>query len=155
MDGFHLSNSTLVAWRRRERKGAWDTFDADGYVHLLRRLRNQEEDVVHAPSFDRDVDESIGSALPVPRDVPLVVTEGNYLLSDWGAWAGVAPLLDESWYLQADDATRQERLTSRHQRHGMSHEQASTWALTTDQDNAAVVARSRARADLIVTVAAS
>jgi pantothenate kinase len=67
----------------------------------------------------------------------------------------VAPLLDESWYLQADAATRQERLTSRHQRHGLSREQASTWALTTDQDNAAVVARSRARADLVVTVAAS
>ena len=154
MDGFHLSNNTLVAWGRRDRKGAWDTFDADSYVHLLRRLRNQVEDVVHAPDFDRDVDESIGSALPVRQEVPLVVTEGNYLLSDWGAWAGVAPLLDESWYLQADDPTRQERLTSRHQRHGMSREQAATWALTTDQDNAAVVTRSQARADLVVTVTA-
>ena len=154
MDGFHLSNHTLIAWGRRDRKGASDTFDADGYVHLLRRLRNQEEDIVHAPDFDRDVDESIGSALPVRRDVPLVVTEGNYLLTESGAWAGVAPLLDESWYLQVNDATRQERLASRHQRHGMSREQASTWALTTDQDNAAVVAQSRARADLVVTVVA-
>src|SRR4029453_8603421 len=39
MDGFHLANVTLIAWGRRDRKGAWDTFDADGYVHLLRRLR--------------------------------------------------------------------------------------------------------------------
>ena len=54
------------------------------YVHLLRRLRNQVEDIVHAPDFNRDVDESIGSALPIRRDVPLVVTEGNYLLSDRG-----------------------------------------------------------------------
>jgi hypothetical protein len=29
--GFHLSNATLIAWGRRDRKGAWDTFDADGY----------------------------------------------------------------------------------------------------------------------------
>ena len=29
------------------------------------------------------------------------MTEGNYLLCDWGGWAGIAPLLDESWYLQA------------------------------------------------------
>jgi pantothenate kinase len=43
MDGFHLSNDTLIAWGRRGRKGAWDTFDAEGYVQLLRRLRNQEE----------------------------------------------------------------------------------------------------------------
>ena len=152
MDGFHLSNRTLVAWGRRDRKGAWDTFDADGYVHLLRRLRNQEEDVVHAPDFDRDIDESIGSALPVHREVPLVVTGGNYLLSDRGGWGGIAPLLDESWYLDADDATRQRRLTARHQLHCMTQAQAAAWARTTDQDNAGVVAQSRGRADLVVTV---
>src|SRR4029453_3993897 len=43
MGGFHLSNQTLIRWGRRDRKGAWDTFDADGYVPLLRRLRNQED----------------------------------------------------------------------------------------------------------------
>jgi fructokinase len=155
MDGFHLSNETLIAWGRRGRKGAWDTFDADGYVHLLRRLRNQEEEIVHAPDFDRDIDESIGSALPVRRGVPLVLTEGNYLLSDLGGWVGVASLLDECWYLEADDATRLQRLTYRHQMHGMSREQAATWARTTDQDNADLIVRSRARADLVIMVAGS
>ncbi|HKX15909.1 MAG TPA: nucleoside/nucleotide kinase family protein [Propionibacteriaceae bacterium] len=155
MDGFHLSNQTLITWGRRGRKGAWDTFDADGYVHLLRRLRNQEEEIVHAPDFDRDIDESIGCALPVRREVPLVVTEGNYLLSDLGGWVGVASLLDECWYLEADDATRLQRLTYRHQQHGMSHQQAATWARTTDQDNADQIVRSRARADLVIMVAGS
>jgi fructokinase len=155
MDGFHLSNQTLIALGRRGRKGASDTFDADGYVNLLRRLRNQEEEIVHAPDFDRDVDESIGSALPIGRDVPLVVTEGNYLLCDSGGWAGVAPLLDESWYLQVDDATRLQRLTYRHQVHGMSHQEADSWARTTDQDNAIVIAQSMPRADLVITMAGS
>jgi fructokinase len=155
MDGFHLSNKTLIAWSRRGRKGALDTFDADGYVSLLRRLRSQEAEIVHAPDFDRDVDESIGSAIPIRRDVPLVVTEGNYLLIDKDAWAGVAPLLDESWYLEADDQTRRDRLTLRHQVHGMSEELAATWARTTDQTNAVVIAASRARADLIITVTSS
>lgn len=155
MDGFHLSNQTLIAWGRRGRKGAWDTFDADGYVHLLRRLRNQEEEIVHAPDFDRDVDQSIGSALPIRREVPLVVTEGNYLLSEMGGWAGVAPLLDESWYLELDDSTRLQRLSYRHQLHGMSHEEADTWARTTDQDNAVLIAQSMPRADLLITMAGS
>jgi len=150
MDGFHLSNHTLIAWGRRDRKGAWDTFDADGFVQLLRRLRQQEEEIVHAPDFDRDVDESIGSALPIRREVPLVVTEGNYLLSEMGGWSGVAPLLDESWYLQVDDETRLTRLTYRHQLHGMNHEQADTWAHTTDQDNAVIIAKSMPRADLVI-----
>ena len=152
MDGFHLSNRTLIAWGRRDRKGASDTFDADGYVKLLRRLRSRDETIVHAPDFDRDVDESIGSALPIDRDVPLVVTEGNYLLSESDGWVGVAPLLDESWYLEADDPTREQRLTRRHQQHGMNRELAVAWARTTDQNNATVVARSRARADLVITI---
>jgi pantothenate kinase len=155
MDGFHLSNHTLIAWSRRDRKGAWDTFDADGYVDLLRRLRHQEEEIVHAPDFDRDVDEAIGSALPIRREVPLVVTEGNYLLSDIGGWAGVAPLLDESWYLELEDAIRLERLAYRHQLHGMSHEHAEVWARTTDQDNAVLIARSRPRADFVIRMAGS
>jgi pantothenate kinase len=155
MDGFHLSNHTLITWRRRGRKGAWDTFDAEGYVHLLRRLRDQEEEIVHAPDFNRDVDESIGSALPIRREVPLIVTEGNYLLSDLGGWAGVAPLLDESWYLQIDEATRLQRLTYRHQRHGMNHEQADAWARTTDQANAVLIAQCMPRADLVITMAES
>jgi fructokinase len=155
MDGFHLSNHTLIAWGRRDRKGAWDTFDADGYVDLLRRLRNQTEEIVHAPDFDRDVDESIGSALPIRREVPLIITEGNYLLSDVGGWAGVAPLLDESWYLEIDEATRLQRLTYRHQLHGMDPEQADIWARTTDQANAVLIAQSKPRADLIITMAGS
>jgi fructokinase len=155
MDGFHLSNHTLIAWGRRDRKGAWDTFDADGYVDLLRRLRNQTEEIVHAPDFDRDVDESIGSALPIRREVPLIVTEGNYLLSDVGGWAGVAPLLDESWYLQIDEATRLQRLAYRHQLHGMDPQQADNWARTTDEANAVLIARSKPRADLIITMAGS
>lgn len=152
MDGFHLSNATLAAWGRRNRKGAWDTFDADGYLHLLRRLRDRAEDVVHAPDFDRDVDESIGSAIPVHRDVPLVVAEGNYLLARDGSWPGVEALLDESWYLELDDPTRRERLVRRHEQHGMSHGQAVDWAGGTDQANAVLVAAGRERADLVVTV---
>lgn len=110
---------------------------------------------MHAPDFDRDVDESIGSALPIRREVPLIVTEGNYLLSDVGGWAGVAPLLDESWYLQTDDSTRLMRLTYRHQLHGMSHEEADNWARSTDQNNAVLTLQSLPRADLVITLAES
>jgi pantothenate kinase len=152
MDGFHLSNATLISWGRRDRKGAWDTFDVDGYLHLLRRLRERTDEIVHAPDFDRDVDESIGSAIPVHRDVPLVVAEGNYLLSSEGAWPKVAALLDESWFLDLDDPTRQERLVTRHEQHGMSHQQAVDWTAGTDQANAVLVAAGRERADLAVTV---
>jgi pantothenate kinase len=154
MDGFHLANATLIAWGRRNRKGAWDTFDADGFVHLLRRLRGQAEEYVHAPDFDREIEESIGSARPVHRDVPLVVTEGNYLLSHEGAWPQVAELLDEAWYLELDPATRHERLVRRHEQHGKTHAEAEAWTSGSDEVNAVLVAATRDRADLRVTVTA-
>jgi len=152
MDGFHLANATLIAWGRRNRKGAWDTFDADGFVHLLRRLRDQAEEYVHAPDFDRDMEESIGSARPVHRDVPLVVTEGNYLLYGEGAWSQVSELLDEAWYLELDATTRHERLVRRHEQHGKTHAEAEAWTSGSDEANAALVAATCDRADLRVMV---
>src|SRR5690606_5231891 len=100
MDGFHLAEAELVRLDRRARKGAPDTFDALGYVALLRRLRAADERTVYAPVFDRSLEEPIACAVPVPREVPLVVTEGNYLLVEDGDWAEVGPLLDESWYVE-------------------------------------------------------
>ena len=155
MDGFHLHDATLTAWGRRARKGAQDTFDVEGYVTLLGRLKRQREtgeSWVHAPDFDRGLETSVGSAIPVGLDVPLVVTEGNYLLSTEGAWADVAGLLDESWYLQLDDPTRVDRLVRRREGYGTAHDEALAWATGSDQANADVVARGRERADLVVAV---
>src|ERR1039458_964886 len=78
LDGFHLAHELLIESGRVERKGAPDTFDAAGYVGLLRRLRDPGEGVVYAPRFDRGIEDSIANAIPVPPDVPLVITEGNY-----------------------------------------------------------------------------
>ena len=39
MDGFHLDNAVLDKLGLRARKGAPETFDALGFVHLMQRLR--------------------------------------------------------------------------------------------------------------------
>lgn len=80
MDGFHLANAELLRLGRRGRKGAPDTFDAGGYAALLERLRAEKDQTVYAPTFDRQLEASIGSAVPVPAGTPLILTEGNYLL---------------------------------------------------------------------------
>lgn len=80
MDGFHYADRELLRLQRRDREGAPDTFDVDGYVALLTRLRAPSEDPVYGPVFDRALEEPIGSAVPVFPASPLVLTEGNYLL---------------------------------------------------------------------------
>jgi pantothenate kinase len=147
MDGFHLANAELERLGRRGRKGAPDTFDAAGYVALLARLRSADT-TVWAPEFRREIGEPVAGAIAVAPEVPLVITEGNYLLLG-GAWAGVRPLLDEVWYLEVDDRLRRERLAARHRRYGRSAEDAAAWVEQTDEPNARRVAGARGGADAV------
>lgn len=150
MDGFHLANEELVRLGRRDRKGAPDTFDVEGYIALLDRIRAGHE--VYAPRFDRGLEESIGSAALVPARVPLVITEGNYLLHDEFGWDAVASRLDEVWFLDIDSPARRERLVARRLSHDHPYDEAVAWVREVDERNALVVERGRDRADLVVTV---
>jgi pantothenate kinase len=150
MDGFHLANVELEQRCRRARKGAPETFDADGYVALLRRLRDNRDAVVYAPSFRRELDEPVAAAIAVSRETPLVVTEGNYLLFEHGPWAGVKDLLDEAWYVEGDEDRRVELLVRRHISYGMAPDAARVRAQGSDQHNAELVLATRHHADLVV-----
>lgn len=151
MDGFHLADVELDRLGRRDRKGAPDTFDAAGYAALLRRLREDADgDTVYAPGFERVLEQPIAGALPVEPTARLVVTEGNYLLLDTGAWARVRPQLDEVWFCAADEPERIRRLIARHEEFGKPHDQAVAWVLGSDQRNAELVAATRDRAELVV-----
>jgi len=153
MDGFHLAQSELERLARADRKGAIDTFDVAGYVALLRRLRDPGERVVYAPLFRRDLEEPVGSAVPVARDVPLVVTEGNYLLAEQDGWPNVRELLDEVWYVRTPEETRLRRLIARHVAYGKEPEAARAWVMRSDQRNAELVEATRHRADVMVELA--
>jgi pantothenate kinase len=153
MDGFHLARVELRRLGRQSTKGAPDTFDADGYAALLTRLRENRDPVVYAPMFDRDLEEPVGSAVPVPREVPLVVTEGNYLLLDEEPWTTARSRLDEVWFLDLPEDVRTTRLTARHERYGMPAPVASERVTTgTDGENARLVEATRHRADLVLRV---
>jgi pantothenate kinase len=150
MDGFHLADVELERLGARDRKGAPDTFDALGYANLLRRLREDADDIIYAPGFERVIEQPIAATIGVPRSARLVVTEGNYLLLDGPRWSRVRPLLDEVWYADLDRAERLRRLVGRHIRFGKDEEAAVDWATGTDERNAALIAAGRNAADLII-----
>jgi pantothenate kinase len=151
MDGFHLADVELDRLGLRDRKGAPDTFDAYGYVALLRRLQENADPVIYAPGFDRAIEQPIAGSIPVFQQARLIVTEGNYLLLD-GRWAGVRPLLAEVWFCRPDEGVRLGRLLARHLRFGKSPGFAQAWVEQTDRPNAEIVAATADRADLIITV---
>jgi pantothenate kinase len=150
MDGFHLADVELVRLGLRDRKGAPETFDALGYAALLRRLHEDADDVIYAPGFERVIEQPIAGSIPVRRAARLVVSEGNYLLLDDPRWRPVRRLLTEVWYADLDQASRLRRLIDRHMRFGKPEPAAVEWATGTDERNAALIAATRDRADLIV-----
>lgn len=153
MDGFHIATVALPTPQHLKRRGAIDTFDVGGYLALLTRLRNDPDALVYAPGFDRRIEEPIAGMIPVHPDVTVVITEGNYLLSEEPQWREIRGLLDETWFLDLDPALRLSRLVARHTKFGKSPEAASAMALGSDEDNARVIARARDRADVIIQLA--
>ncbi|MDG4804834.1 nucleoside/nucleotide kinase family protein [Micromonospora sp. WMMD980] len=153
MDGFHLASSALARLGRTARKGAPDTFDVNGFVATLRRLRRLEPTSVWAPEFRRDLEEPVAGAIEVPPEVRLVVTEGNYLLLRADPWEEVRSLLHRAWFLDLDAELRVRRLTARHEAYGKSPEQARAWALGSDEENARLVVGTAPHADLVVRLA--
>ncbi len=162
MDGFHLPQAELVRLGRRDRMGAPDTFDVDGFVAVLEAVRAAGRTRPHpagttdvgnsgvtvtAPGFDREIEEPVADAISITPEVSTVVVEGNYLLLDSGGWDRVAPLLDVTVFVDVDRDIRIERLVSRHVAFGKSVAAARAWALGPDESNARTIEATAGRAD--------
>ena len=150
MDGFHLADAQLDRLGARDRKGAPDTFDADGYAHLLGRVVAEADSWVYAPGFARTLEQPLAAALVVPPSARLVVTEGNYLLLPEEPWERARAQLAEVWFVTGDDEVRRSRLVERHVIFGKTQEAAEAWVERTDDGNAALVAAAADRADRFV-----
>jgi len=150
MDGFHLADDALVRLGRRGRKGAIDTFDGDGYLALLRRIRSETDRTVYAPAFERTIEQPIAGSIAVDPETRLVLTEGNYLLARAEPWPSVRAAIDEIWYCDADDALRLERLVARHVEFGKTQSEARRWVESVDEVNTRLIVATRDDADVIV-----
>jgi pantothenate kinase len=148
MDGFHRSQRELADLGLEQVKGAPQTFDADGFVALLRLLRDPAG-VVTAPGFDRLREETVPGAVTVAPHHRLVLVEGNYLLLD-GPWQPVRGLLDAVWHLHLPPERRVPLLVDRHVAHGRSPADAHAWVLRSDEANARLVESVAHRADAVV-----
>lgn len=150
MDGFHLADVALLERGLLARKGAAETFDAYGYLALLRRLRAETDHDVLAPGFERDLEQPLAASITIAPEHRVVVTEGNYLLDADEPWPDVRRELDAVWFVDLDDGRRRSRLVTRHVKHGKSREDAQAWVDDVDEPNALRVIARREHADLVV-----
>lgn len=150
MDGFHLADSSLSRLGRLERKGAIDTFDAYGYLAALSRIRDERENAVFVPEFDRTLEQPIAAGISVDPSARLVLTEGNYLLDETKPWPQIRETLHEVWFCDVPDDARCERLIRRHVQFGKTETAAARWVREVDEPNARRITRRRDSADVTV-----
>lgn len=149
MDGFHLDNAVLQERALFARKGAPETFDAEGFITLIERLRAGGK--VSIPLFDRKRDMSIADADTVPADCAVVIVEGNYLLFDEPPWNRLADLWDLAISLEVTADELRDRLVRRWIDHGMTPEAALARTESNDLPNAARVRNASLPADLVIS----
>lgn len=137
MDGFHYDDAVLKARGLRARKGAPETFDARGFIHLMQRLRDEDE--VAIPVFDRSLEISRNAAdIVAPADRILIV-EGNYLLLDAEPWHVLPAMFDLTVFLDVPEEELVRRLTDRWRHYGKTEEAAKAWIAGNDLPNALTV----------------
>jgi pantothenate kinase len=148
MDGFHYDDAVLHARGARGRKGAPDTFDVAGFLHLLRRLRTEDE--VAIPLFDRDLEMSRAGADIVTVADRLLVVEGNYLLFNEKPWDQAAPLFDLTVWIDVPEPELDRRLLARWAHYGKTPDEARAWIDGNDMPNIRRVVRGSRGADVVV-----
>jgi len=148
MDGFHYDDAVLAARGLRSRKGAPETFDAAGFIHLMRRLHAEDE--VAIPIFDRAMELSRAAADVVTAADRLLVVEGNYLLLDESPWTDLAPLFDLTVWLDLPLAVLDRRLVDRWAHFGRDPVEARAWIDGNDMPNIHRVMRGSRQADVVI-----
>lgn len=148
MDGFHYDDAVLAARGLLARKGSPASFDAPGFVHLVRRLRTEDE--VAIPIFDRRMELSRAAADVVTADDRIAIIEGNYLLLDADPWRALDPLFDLTIFLDVPEAELIRRLTARWKQHGREDQAARDWIASNDLPNAMTVIRQSRPADVML-----
>jgi pantothenate kinase len=149
MDGFHLHNDILDARGIRDRKGAPETFDAEGFVELLKRVRAGEAPLP-VPIFAHNQDNPVPGGIVLTAANRIALVEGNYLYLKSGAWPGVPPLLDRKLFLAVDRDECRRRLVPRHIAAGKTEEHARRHVENVDLRNHDLIAADLDPASVIV-----
>ena len=147
MDGFHLDDRLLQLDGTKNRKGAPNTFDAHGFVRLIKAL--QSPDPVVYPIFDRSREIAIAGAGRIPAKCRTVVVEGNYLMLRTPPWNQ----LHDLWTFSIALNPPIDLLIARLQARWITHDKpdAQAWIDTNDVPNITTVQTKSAPADIIWT----
>jgi pantothenate kinase len=148
MDGFHWKNSDLESSGLISVKGAPETFDVEGYLLTLNRIRLGED--LKVPIYSRESHDVIDNALPIEPCHRIIITEGNYLFSDMEGWCEIKDTVDLKIYIGAEKGVCEKRLLERHVRGGKTESEALEKIKEVDMKNYDLIAQTMKYADEVI-----
>lgn len=158
MDGFHLTRAQLSAMPNPDeahyRRGAAFTFDGDGYLKLIEKLRKPIEattSTIRAPSFDHAIKDPVENDIGIPPSARIIIIEGLYTALSYPAsetnksnthsnaavsasWAEACALMDEIWLISVPIPTATERVAKRNFKAGLSPSLEAAFERTVNND---------------------
>ena len=149
MDGFHLDNAILSERNLLNRKGSPPTFDAAGFLHLIKRLADCTGDVA-IPVFDRRRDIAISGAEIITGNDSLLIVEGNYLFLKSEPWNELQRYWDETVFIHPSVNILEERLIKRWTGFGLNDRDARQRAMENDIPNAHYVLENSVPANILI-----
>lgn len=147
MDGYHFDDELLVPRGWRSRKGAPHTFDVFGLASILTRLRDNEEQTIVVPRFDRDLEIARAGAIAIDQSVSVVLVEGLYLLLEHAPWPILSPLFDTTAMIHIDEDEIRSRLQKRWEGYEMDAQSIDQKLEQNDLPNARMVYANSREAD--------
>ena len=126
MDGFHFKKSDLTKYNLF-RRGAPHTFDAEGFIYMLKLAKNSNINI-YFPDFCRIKSDPLENSIILKPTDQIVLIEGNYLLlgaiedkylskdeqKEVNRWKPLLELFDETWFIDISIDDQKNRLINRH-----------------------------------------
>ena len=126
-----------------------ETFDADGFVHLISRIANSTE-AVYAPVFDRAHDIAVAGAQLIPTNAEFVIVEGNYLMLNAAPWNQLRQFWTLIVAISAAMDVLEQRLMERWENYDIAPDEARAKVRDNDLRNAKMVLQNSAPSDLML-----
>lgn len=139
LDGFHYHQDYILEHTVRVNgtevpmkavKGCPETYDVDWFVKKLAMLREGD---TRWPVYSRTLHDVVEEAVEVTS--PIVLIEGNWLLSSEEPWPQLEKYCDDSVFIYAGEEILRERLIQRKMKGGLNREEAEEFYEKSDGQN--------------------
>lgn len=153
IDAYHFPNSFLLSHFSegkplKQVKGRFDTYDVAALVNDLKNFA--AGGTVAFPIYSRKLHDPVPNSIRVEAKATLLLLEGLWLLSDYGDWGQVRPLLDYSYFIESDMERTRAAVLKRHMAGGRTLESATKHYEEVDGRNGNLVLESRDQADKVI-----